>query len=718
MGMQNEQEWAKSQNIAISVDLVEAAKKLLKFVSVVDRNRFLYESPTLERAIYRYNAFWIPLLAKHLENPIIEGPLVIPLDCEWIWHCHRLNPIRYKIDCEKLFGRILDNHNIISLAEASSAAATEEIWNRLYPEESYGLDLNIPFSDDVLQKNVIEKFTSYDLVAAAKRQASFAFQVCRPHMMDERFLREAAARYKGFLHLIRTNRMLSLERLCVPTYDVDLMWHAHQLYPEAYYKDTSELVGSVVPHDDTVSDRTKGGKLDKGQFETTRQWENTFGFSYWKAGATHRGNEPKPVTRVPYQPSAKHHEFSSLEKCGQEILLPTGKTVEVLLEFVDISNLSEPYKENLLIVFNKKTTDKFFKTKRSLSISSNCNDKQVALFQCEPNGEFLFELMYNSPSNESKQKLPKLIGSCSLSLEKILSAQSELATNKWLPVDLICGIENSKPVFLHISISFTPPTLAPQLFQLARAGVQTHVVGYDGEKVFSLHTRNIAQGAPNCTSSFGKEVYYTTTSGEKHTFVEVNENYLSIKGTHGSFKLQFSYGNDDSLFELVGYKMVKIFPGKRLEFESRHYNKRSDQEFMTFVEFSVDNPYGKAIALIDIMSETIEVTNEWIILPGIAMTIIMSDTIKNKEKTIHLTTDERKTDKEKVEVAALCAGGCVDKMDEELVDAAALCAGECVDKTVEDLVKATINESSDGGIKVEAAAICAGCWSRSGIMGF
>ncbi|XP_074310235.1 glycine-rich domain-containing protein 1-like isoform X2 [Silene latifolia] len=700
MALQNEQEWAEAQKITVSVDLVETAKKLLKFVAVVDRNRFLYEGHALERVIYRYNALWIPLLAKHLKNPLVEGSLVVPLDCEWIWHCHRLNPIRYKIDCEKLFGRILGNHNIISSVEAPSTAATKGIWNKLYPEEPYELDLSTPFVEDTLQKkSLTEKFTSYDLVSAVKRQASFAFQVCRPHMMDELFLREAAARYKGFLHLIRINRKMSLEQLCVPTYDVDLMWHTHQLYPEAYSKDMGKLVGSIVHHDDTVSDRTKGGKLDKGQFETTRQWEDTFGFSYWKAGATHRGNDPSPVTQIPYKVNAELNDFNTFEKCGQQIHIPALKTVEVLLEFVDIKNLPEEYKENLVVAFSKKNPDKFLNSKRSLGISSIYKDKQVSLFQCEPKGEFLFELMCHSPSNETKTKLIKVLGSCSLSLEEMLLTQSRLATNKWLLVDLVSSIEISKPVSLQVSISFTPPAPAPQLFQLERAGVQAHVMDYDGKKVFSLQTRNIAHDAPNCTSPFGKEVYCVTNSGEKHTLVEFNGNYWFIKGTHGSFKLQFNYENDESLFELVGDKMVKLFPGRRLAYESNHNsNKIFEQEFMTIVEFSVESPYGKAVALIDTKSGTIKAKNEWIVLPGIAMAFILCDTLTNEEKNSYFK-DAQKKDKEKVEVAALCAGECVDKMDEELTEAGG-------------------NWTSGGIGKVEAAAICVGCWGRSGIFGF
>lgn len=49
---------------------------------------------TLRNSDIRYKSCWLPLLAKHTESMVLEGPLVVPLDCEWIWHCHRLNPVR------------------------------------------------------------------------------------------------------------------------------------------------------------------------------------------------------------------------------------------------------------------------------------------------------------------------------------------------------------------------------------------------------------------------------------------------------------------------------------------------------------------------------------------------------------------------------------------------------------------------------------------------
>lgn len=53
MEEEQERQWAEAQNIALSVDLVTTAKNQLKFLATVDRNRYLYESPAVEWAIYR-----------------------------------------------------------------------------------------------------------------------------------------------------------------------------------------------------------------------------------------------------------------------------------------------------------------------------------------------------------------------------------------------------------------------------------------------------------------------------------------------------------------------------------------------------------------------------------------------------------------------------------------------------------------------------------------
>ncbi|XP_073121320.1 glycine-rich domain-containing protein 2-like isoform X2 [Henckelia pumila] len=87
---------------------------------------------------------------QNILNPLCEGPLVVPLDCEWIWHFHRLNPVLYKSDCEMFYGRILDNSNVVSTVGGTliETSTSEEICKNLYPNESFELDLADTLNDN------------------------------------------------------------------------------------------------------------------------------------------------------------------------------------------------------------------------------------------------------------------------------------------------------------------------------------------------------------------------------------------------------------------------------------------------------------------------------------------------------------------------------------------------------------------------------------------
>lgn len=88
--------------------------------------------------------------------------------------------MRYKSDCEELYGRILDNCNVVSSVEKTCKRETEEIWKSLYPGEPYTLDLNTALSEDISERVTdLEKCTKYDLVSAVKRQNPFFYQVMK-----------------------------------------------------------------------------------------------------------------------------------------------------------------------------------------------------------------------------------------------------------------------------------------------------------------------------------------------------------------------------------------------------------------------------------------------------------------------------------------------------------------------------------------------------------
>ena len=45
-------------------------------------------------------------------------------------------------------------------------------------------------------------------------------------------------------------------------YDIDVMWHTHIVYPKAYTKDMTKILGYVMTHDDTIQEREEGSLLN------------------------------------------------------------------------------------------------------------------------------------------------------------------------------------------------------------------------------------------------------------------------------------------------------------------------------------------------------------------------------------------------------------------------------------------------------------------------
>lgn len=177
---------------------------------------------------------------------------------------------------------------------------------------------------------------------------------------------------------------------------------------------------------------------------------------------------------------------------------------------MEIKNFPEAHKRDIRVSFSKKQTDKIFNAKRTLTILSESGEKQVAYFQCEPNGEFLFEIVYRLPSNIPLPKSFKPFGSCSLSLQECLASRTRLSVDKWIPVVPLPGISSAKPILLHVSLSFTIPITAPQVFHLLssqplfkgacffpfpkirtykNAKNETCVTDDDGNGIFSLNMR-------------------------------------------------------------------------------------------------------------------------------------------------------------------------------------------------------------------------------------
>ncbi|XP_062183509.1 glycine-rich domain-containing protein 1-like isoform X2 [Phragmites australis] len=635
--------WAAAQEgVAVGADLATAALRQLEFLAAVDLRRWLYEGPLLERAIHRYKACWLPLLAKHTRDAVVDGPLVVPLDCEWIWHCHRLNPAQYIRDCKKVYGRILNNDNVESSIRTKSKLQSEKVWTELYPEEPFELEYKSS-SDTAIDVNPgAAEGISYDLVSAVKRQSSFYYQVGTPTMHDQRFLEEALARYKGFLYLIKMNQEKGMQRFHVPTYDVDLMWHTHQLHPVTYRNDMLKLLGKVLEHDDTDSDRSEGKKLDVGFTETAEQFENTFGVRYCKAGSMYRGNMPSPVTAAPQMFSSEVGNGLSIFKAEKQLNVLQTTVVELYLKIVDINNLPSAIpKENVHVWFTKNQSDMFISDGGRLDISTNTGKSIGAGFQCEPTGELILTVMVDQASKKSEP-----IGKVSIPLQELTGPDSKLSFERWFELKPHGRHASSPPVSLRVAASSTVPTRAQQVLRMIRMepfslntcllppsitdqkmGSRIRFVYDCGTELIRLQIRE--HKAKNGMAFIRELVGVSKPSKTQFQLAEFKENKWTLKNSNLSIADDAipSDSADGCMLVLKGdNQLVKLYRGRRLEYEPRCCNRHSQNaSAVTAVKFCAEHPYGKAVALLDTESQFIMVNEDWFLLPWIAISFLSLD---------------------------------------------------------------------------------------------
>ncbi|PVG00357.1 hypothetical protein CPB86DRAFT_782691 [Serendipita vermifera] len=137
---------------------------------------------------------------------------------------------------------------------------------------------------------------SIDLIGAVLRQSSFIAKMDEmrwskpnqiPHDQEIINLVRAVARYHAFLDLMTQ----SAYNFFVPTLDIDLAWHTHQLTGPTYREDTLRLLGRTPDHDDTVEQTTLQGGYD----ETAKAWKARFGTPYTVCGCM---MDPPPETKV------------------------------------------------------------------------------------------------------------------------------------------------------------------------------------------------------------------------------------------------------------------------------------------------------------------------------------------------------------------------------------------------------------------------------------
>ena len=175
-------------NITFSIDLVNAAKNLLNFLEQVEKVGNLYEGEFFQRALYRYEEIWLPMLQtfKNTEK------LIPPIDVNWVWLVHMLSPSDYIEDMFTISNVVFD-HRIRSNDEIRQYQQySHELW------EKYSL-VNYNYELDRSKQPIYKTKIKYDLQAASSRQKAFYYQVSLPHFRSDAFLLKGVERYKKLL---------------------------------------------------------------------------------------------------------------------------------------------------------------------------------------------------------------------------------------------------------------------------------------------------------------------------------------------------------------------------------------------------------------------------------------------------------------------------------------------------------------------------------------
>jgi Glycine-rich domain-containing protein-like len=135
-----------------------------------------------------------------------------------------------------------------------------------------------------------------NLSEAVIRQWDFSKKITNIYLQDPLpcdLLDYGKRRYVKFMNLLRFQR-----NMIVPTSDIDLFWHTHQLSSHKYQTWCVQQIGRPINHDDTV----EGSYLSNG-LETTKQlWAQTYAEDYLSSTPQFPSLQPQDNPKIIHPP--------------------------------------------------------------------------------------------------------------------------------------------------------------------------------------------------------------------------------------------------------------------------------------------------------------------------------------------------------------------------------------------------------------------------------
>lgn len=175
-----------------------------------------------------------------------------------------------------------------------------------------------------------ENFSPFalDLAGAVMRQGIFTGKMHQIDWLHSPACRETMARlitkYERFVTLMQ----IYPDKTCVPTLDIDLAWHTHQLSPSAYYRYTTKKTTKFIDHDDKIDE----DKLSQSFEWTTLVYQDKYSEVYSECTCwyceTIRSSNVGSISRV-LGVSGQDKVAQNFHDSGKASLCPPDKSAHI-----------------------------------------------------------------------------------------------------------------------------------------------------------------------------------------------------------------------------------------------------------------------------------------------------------------------------------------------------------------------------------------------------
>ncbi|XP_076952771.1 glycine-rich domain-containing protein 1-like [Bidens hawaiensis] len=635
----------------LTIDLAAAARQNISFLRDVAESHWLHHTHALVEAIRRYDELWMPMMSD-LTADSNKPPMILPpIDIEWVWFCHTLNPVSYTQYCHSRFSKLIGKPTIFNQENKDYALETcEDIWISKYPCESFENEADL---SDLHLHNKNTPQMDY-LLEEVSTQRCLIHEFSKPYMLELVYLIADRNRYKGFLLLLQ--RFADSCKAFVPTSDVLLMWITHKSYPIAYAVDVKEM-GDGMEKVTESGESMKGGDLEV----IKKLWEREFDQPYEKAGSPVIGGSENVRSSIHWEVTDKDVNAKYRPLLPRFLL-----EVNILVKRIPTTKTPQADESKEFLRFRFLRCHREVKIDKPISTIRLDSWQKMVNLHCEFGTKGM--VVERRRKGGVHIKGSKLLESNMFMWNELLRA----------PAITLYGVVGQR---FRVFVSITPPAQAPYLFKSVTDRVTDDSGAMVSEVILKMNQYRPQEGrwlSRTVLDHAGRECFVIrmrvgvgvwrrgsnkpTVLKWEDRCIEICEGSWSyVAGSIGKSpekviatatpkppsqnwqaSWHFSTGHDLFISRDLNFDLktttstdshVRLLKGRQLQYKNEE-NEDEEDGFVTIVRFTDENPSGRATGLVNWKLSAVELSPE----EDVAFVLLLSTSI------LRSVTEMRKED--------------------------------------------------------------------------